>query len=210
MAWSLAPYIHVILADVVSITLYINKPLVRLTTAHYQSAVSMISFAQVLTVQWCNTIPCQNVWFQVRITCHDIPVSTVIFSFLSLFPFTRHILSRPDWSQVIAPCSRDLTICFTTHEPCAHFTYHLYLRLLYLLWKTRKFSPELRLKFVPSHHFALLRLHTFALPHTPNTLHLIAMYWTSISHHFTLIDTTSGNHFTAPESHPSEPHRIYT
>ena len=51
MAWSRAPYIHVILADVVSITLYINKPLVRLTTAHYQSAVNMISFAQVLTAQ---------------------------------------------------------------------------------------------------------------------------------------------------------------
>ena len=51
MARSQAPYIHVILADVLSITLYINKPLVRLTTAHYQSAVSMISFAQVLTVQ---------------------------------------------------------------------------------------------------------------------------------------------------------------
>ena len=48
MAQSLAPYIHVILADVLSITLYINKPLVRLTTAHYQSAVSMISFAQGL------------------------------------------------------------------------------------------------------------------------------------------------------------------
>ena len=47
MARSLAPYIHVILADVV----YINKPLVRLTTVHYQSAVSMISFAQVLTAQ---------------------------------------------------------------------------------------------------------------------------------------------------------------
>ena len=51
MAQSQAPYIHVILADVVSITLYINKPLVRLTTAHYQSAVSMIAFAQVLTAQ---------------------------------------------------------------------------------------------------------------------------------------------------------------
>ena len=51
MARSQAPYIHVILADVMSITLYINKPLVRLTTVHYQSAVSMISFAQVLTVQ---------------------------------------------------------------------------------------------------------------------------------------------------------------
>ena len=51
MDQSLAPYIHVILADIVSITLYINKPLVGLTTAHYQSAIGMISFAQVLTVQ---------------------------------------------------------------------------------------------------------------------------------------------------------------
>ena len=73
MARSLAPYIHVILADVVSITLYINKPLVRLTTAHYQSAVSMISFAQVSTVQWSDTIPCRNIWFQLGITSHNIP-----------------------------------------------------------------------------------------------------------------------------------------
>ena len=51
MARSQAPYIYVILDDVVSITLYIDKPLVRLTTVHYQSAVSMISFVQVLTVQ---------------------------------------------------------------------------------------------------------------------------------------------------------------
>ena len=50
----------------------LNKPLVRLTTVHYQSAVSMISFAQVLTVQWSDTISCWNVWFQVRITSHYI------------------------------------------------------------------------------------------------------------------------------------------
>ena len=51
----------------------LSKPLVRLTTAHYQSTVSMISFAQVLTVQWSNTIPCRNVRFPVGITSHDIP-----------------------------------------------------------------------------------------------------------------------------------------
>ena len=50
----------------------LNKPLVRLTTVHYQSAVSMISFAQVLTAQWSDTIPCRNVQFQVGITSHDI------------------------------------------------------------------------------------------------------------------------------------------
>ena len=82
----------------------------------------------------------------------------VIFSFLSLFPITQRILSWPNQPQVVTPHDRDLTIRFATHEPCAHFTYHLYLRLLYLLWKTRKFSPELRLKFVLSYCFALLRL----------------------------------------------------
>ena len=85
----------------------------------------------------------------------------VTFSFLSLFSFTWHILSQPDQSQVVALCDQDLPICFAAPEPCAHFTYCLYLRLLYLLWKTRKFSPELRLKFVSSHHFVLLHLHTF-------------------------------------------------
>ena len=126
----------------------------------------------------------------------------VIFSFLSLFSFTRHILSWPDRSQVVAPCDWDLTIHFTTHEPCACFTYRLYLRLLYLLQKTGKFSPELRLKFVSSH--------CFTPSCTPNTLHVIAPYQTSISHHFALLDTMSGDHFTALKSHPSEPHRTYT
>ena len=66
----------------------------------------------------------------------------VTFSFCSLFSFTRHILSRSDQSQIVAPCDRDLTIYFATHKPCAHFTYRLYLRLLYLLQKRRKFSPR--------------------------------------------------------------------
>ena len=104
----------------------------------------------------------------------------VIFSFLSLFPFTRHILLWPDRSQVIALRDWDLTIHFATHKPCAHFTYCLYLRLLYLLWKTRKFSPELRLKFVSSHCFASLRL-------TPS-LYLV------LSTHFALL------HHTEPPS----------
>ena len=66
----------------------------------------------------------------------------VTFSFPSLFYFTWRILLRPNQSQIVTPRDRDLTICFATHEPCAHFTYHLYLRLLYLLRKRRKFSPR--------------------------------------------------------------------
>ena len=66
----------------------------------------------------------------------------VTFSFLSLFSFTRCILLWPNQSQIITPCNRDLTICFAAHEPCACFTYCLYLRLLYLLQKRRKFFPQ--------------------------------------------------------------------
>ena len=54
----------------------LNKPLVRLTTVHYQSTVSMISFAQVLTAQWSDTIPCWNVRFQVGITSYYILFNT--------------------------------------------------------------------------------------------------------------------------------------
>ena len=134
----------------------------------------------------------------------------VIFSFLSLFSFTRCILLWPDRSPVIALHGWDLTICFAAHKPCACFTYCLYLRLLYLLQKTRKFSPELRLKFILSHCFASLCLHTFTLSRTSDTLHFITPYRTFILRCFALLDTTSGDHFTALGSHPSEPHRIYT
>ena len=99
----------------------------------------------------------------------------VIFSFLSLFSFTWHILSQPNQSQVIIPCDRDLTICFAAHKPCACFIYHLYLRLLYLLRKIRKFSPELRLKFISSHHFTLLCL--------APSLYLVLSTHFALSHH---------------------------
>ena len=102
----------------------------------------------------------------------------VTFSFLSLFSFTQRIPSWPNWSQVIALCDQDLTICFAAREPCACFTYRLYLRLLYLLWKIRKFSPELRLKFISSHHFASLCPHTFA-----PSLYLVLPTPFALSHH---------------------------
>ena len=129
----------------------------------------------------------------------------VIFSFLSLFPFTRRILSWPDQSQVIAQCGQDLTTRFAAHEPCAHFTYCSYLRLLYLLQKTRKFSPELRLKFVSFHCFASLRLTPslylallthFALSHhtepsSRTTLHSLILHQETIS---LLLNRTPQNH----------------
>ena len=117
---------------------------------------------------------------------YDLQTMLLYFSFLSLFSFTWHILSWPDQSQVIAPCGRDLTIRFAAHEPCAHFTYHLYLRLLYLLWKRKKFSPELRLKFVSSHCFTSLRLAPL--------LYLILLTHFTLSHHTKPLSRTT-SHF---------------
>ena len=138
-----------------------------------------------LTIAWSSsTIPCTHHTIG-PIPCWRPPIwpmdHIVIFSFLSLFSVTQHILSWPNWSQVIAPRDQDLTIHFTAHEPCAHFTYCLYLRLLYLLWKTRKFSPELRLKFVLSHCFT--------------SLHLAPSLYLILSTHFAL------SHHTKPPSH---------
>ena len=47
LAGSQAPYIHVILPYIVSITQYITQPLVRMLLQIINLSVSMISFAQV-------------------------------------------------------------------------------------------------------------------------------------------------------------------
>ena len=91
------------------------------------------------------------------------------------FSITQHVLLWPDQSQAIAPCGQDLIICFTPHEPCACFTYCLYLRLLYLLWKRRKFFTQIQTQvhsalfhLIPSPNFALLT--HFTLSHHPKPL----------------------------------------
>ena len=106
LAGSQAPYIHVILSYIVSITWYINQPLVRLLTVHYQSAVSMISFAQVLTAQWSNTIPSQNVEFQVGID-------------LTLFHFNRSLLV---WMTQTLQWGHNTTCCLCHPCACCDFT----------------------------------------------------------------------------------------
>ena len=57
---------------------------------------------------------------------------TVLFPIFSSFSVTQCALLQADQSQAITPHGQGLTIYFTTQEPCAHFTYHLYLSLLYL------------------------------------------------------------------------------
>ena len=67
---------------------------------HYQSAVNMISFAQVWTAQWTDTIPSRNVRFTIRIH-------------LTLFCFNTHVHSNHFWPKLYIliwsfpqPCSR--------------------------------------------------------------------------------------------------------
>ena len=100
-----------------------------------QRDLSQLSLTIPYTHHTISPVPCRRpfIWPMDHI---------VTFSFLSLFSFTQHILLQSDQSQIVAPHDRDLTIHFATHKPCAQFTYRLYLRLLYLLWKTRKFSPR--------------------------------------------------------------------
>ena len=97
------------------------------------------------------------VQYHIRDLSYDLRTTSLHFPFL----LTRRILLRSDQLQIVAPRDWDLTICFAAHKPCVHFAYRLYLRLLYLLRKRRKFSPEFRLKFVSSHCFTSLCLCTF-------------------------------------------------
>ena len=178
------------------------------TTPTWPSTIFVWTFTQSpLTIPYTHcTIGLAPCWRPpIWPTDHIVP-----FSFLSLFSITQCVLSWPNWSQVITLCDWDFTIHFAAHKPCACFTYHLYLRLLYLLRKTRKFFPRTQTQ----DHFALLFClalsHTFTHLCTSDPLCTIALLWTLTLQYFALLDTTSGDHSTAPELHPSEPHRIYT
>ena len=70
----------------------LNKPLVRLTTVHYQSAVSMISLAQVLTAQWSNTIPCRN-----NISRYSVSTLPLNWMYLWQSNFGPKLLHFDDW-----------------------------------------------------------------------------------------------------------------
>ena len=126
---------------------------------------------------------------------------TVLFPIFSFFSVTWCVLLWASWSQVITLCSQDFIMCFTAHRPCAHFTY---LRLLYLLQKTRKLSPEFKLSA-----FCLI-----VSPHSTMYLHPILHFWLALHYH-----TIPYPHFASsctpwyhtrrpsptPRSHPQSP-----
>ena len=155
MARSLAPYIHVILADVVSITLYINKPLVRLTTAHYQSTVSMISFAQVLTVQWSDTIPCRNVQFQVGITSHNILFQQDLYDHVSCEdPITTSVRTSRDSRTQTSVHKRSINHSASTSSQQLHGQLGSSLHAMSLRSISRSLS------YIPSHSSQPPTLHS--------------------------------------------------
>ena len=148
--------------------------------------------------------------YHVRDLSYDLWTTSLHFPFLAFSPYpTQSFAVRP-----IADCrtvrSGPYHTLRCTRTLCSFYLSFVFKTFVSTLKKKEVFPPELRLKFVLSHCFAPLHLRTFALSHTSNTLRLITPSRTFISHHFALLDTTSGDHFTAPESHPSEPHRIYT
>ena len=132
----------------------------------------------------------------------------VLFPILSSFSITRCVLLWANWSQAIALCGQDLTICFITHKPCACFIYYLYLKLLYLLPKNRKFFPqEFRLSAFcliispcsVSYHHPILHFRLSSHSHTIPNPRIIS--YSLISHQQTI-------HY--PQIAPSVPHKIYT
>ena len=65
----------------------------------------------------------------------------VLFPIFSSISVTQCILSWANQSQAIAPRGQGLTICFTTHKPCAHFYLSFVFETL-VPWKRRKFFPQ--------------------------------------------------------------------
>ena len=148
--------------------------------------------------------------YHVRDLPYDLWTTSLHFPFLVFSPYPMHsFVVRPIAGHRIAR-SGPYHMLRRTRTLCSFYLSFVFKTFVSTPKKKEVFPPELRLKFVSSHRSAPLRPHTFALSHTSETLRHIALFQTSISHHFALLDTTSGDHFTAPESHPSEPHRIYT
>ena len=104
----------------------------------------------------CTTLMWSSTWPPLTIpyTHHTISLAphcrcgiwstdhTVLFPIFSSFSVTRCTLSQANWSQAIMPCSQDLTICFTTHKPCAHFYLSFVFKTIVSNPKRRKFFPQ--------------------------------------------------------------------
>ena len=153
----------------------------------------------------------------------------------TLYPLQHHVVDLPYdlWTTLLyfpflVPFPLPNVSCcgLTDHKPLQHavgtlpsVSLHTSLVLIFLIiciWnsciyskKEGSFSPELRLKFVPPYHFALLHL----VPSPISHFQLSSHYHTVLNPHFTSSCTPwyhTRRPSTAPKSCPSEPHRIHT
>ena len=160
---------------------------------------------------WLYPIPIVPlVWYHIRDLSYDLQTTSLHFPFLVFSPYLTHSFAVRPITDRCAAQSGPYHMFRRTRTLCSFY--------LSFVFKTfvstpKKFPPELRLKFVSSHRFASLCLHTFipllyfilptpfALSHCSEPPSRTFLH-PSILHLETI--------FTAPESHPSAPHRIYT
>ena len=143
---------------------------------------------------------------------YDLWTTSLHFLFLVFSPYPTH-------SFAVWPIADRRTTRSGPYHTfrCTRTLYSFYLSFVFKTFvstpKTKEVFPlELRLEFALSHRFAPLRLCTFAPLHLRSISYSRhpSPYCTIANLRLALLDTMSGDHFTAPESHPSEPHRIYT
>ena len=91
-----------------------------------------------------STIPYTHHTFGLAPHCRFAiwPMDHIVLFIFSFFSVTWCVLSWTNWSQAFMSCSQDLTICFATHEPCAHFYLSFVFKTLVSTPKTRKFFPQ--------------------------------------------------------------------
>ena len=151
-----------------------------------------------------------SVRYHIGDLSYDLRTTLLHFPFLVFSPYpTQSFAVRPIADRRTARSGPYHTLR-RTQTLCSFYLLFVFKTFVSTPKKMEVFPQNSDFKFISSHRFASLHLRTFAPSHTSETLRHIALSQISVSHHFALLDTTSGDHFTAPESHPSEPHRIYT
>ena len=132
---------------------------------------------------------------------YDLQTTLLYFPFLVPFQLPDAPCCRPTSHKPLCLTVRALLPVLPHTNLVLIFVYHLYLSLLYLPLKRRKFSQEFGLSL-----FCLIApLHTFTLLSTSNSPHTLVLSCTFVLHCLTLLAITLGD-CPYPFITPSEPH----
>ena len=149
---------------------------------------------------WLYPIPITPLaWYHIEDLPYDLQTMLFLFSFLSLFSITWHILLWPDRSQAIAPCGQGLYHLFHCTQTLCSF---------YLSFVFMTFVSTLKKKEVFPQNSDLSSFHLIASPYSISYLHphshyqLSSLYCTIPNPYFTLLDTMSGDHPLLPNHTP--------